>query len=288
MNKSIIVITLTALVLGACSTAPKHTLSSVSDGKTMSQKPIAGSGGYLTGDGPGLNPPDNIDAIPDAVPVAEALHPYANRPYEALENKYTPMTTVGNFKQYGIASWYGKKFHGVRTANGDKYDMYKMTAAHPTLPIPSYARVTNVVTKKSVIVRINDRGPFLHDRIIDLSYTAAHKLGIIGTGSSEVEVESIAPDKKNRPVTMAHEEPESDTSNHVFLQLGAFNTHEAAENFMSKLQGKLSADDKKLILFNEKKVTRVYFGPYASMADARSNQDQVRDTLGFMPIVSQR
>jgi len=103
------------------------------------------------------------------------------------------LTEVGEYRERGIASWYGKKFHGQRTSSGEVYDMYAMTAAHPTLPIPSYARVTSLANNKSVVVRINDRGPFLHDRIIDLSYVAAHKLGIVGKGSSEVEVESIVP-----------------------------------------------------------------------------------------------
>ena len=154
-------------------------------------KPVAGSGGYLPGDGPDENVPANLDTTPDAVPVSEPLHRYANQPYVALNKTYTPMTVPGNYKQRGIASWYGKKFNGQRTSSGEKYNMYAMTAAHPTLPIPSFARVTNVATRKSVVVRINDRGPFLHDRIIDLSYTAAHKLGIINNGSSEVEVESM-------------------------------------------------------------------------------------------------
>ena len=127
------------------------------------------------------------------MPKNEPLHRYANRPYIALGKTYTPMTVVGNFKERGIASWYGKKFNGERTSSGEIYDMYAMTAAHPTLPLPSYARVTNLANHKSVIVRVNDRGPFMKDRIIDLSYTAAYKLGIIGDGSSEVEVESINP-----------------------------------------------------------------------------------------------
>ena len=138
-----------------------------------SAKPVPGSGGYLAGDGPGASIPANLDAIPDAVPVSEPLHRYANQPYVALEKTYTPITVPGKFKQRGIASWYGKKFHGQRTSSGEKYNMYAMTAAHPILPIPSYARVTNVDTGKSVVVRINDRGPFMHDRVIDLSYTAA-------------------------------------------------------------------------------------------------------------------
>lgn len=168
------------LLLAACGSAP--------------QRKTPGSGGYLAGDGPGADIPVNLDAIPDAVPKSEPLHRYANRSYIALGKTYTPLTTVGNFKERGIASWYGKKFNGEKTSSGETYDMYAMTAAHPTLPLPSYARVTNLSNNKSVIVRVNDRGPFLNDRVIDLSYTAAYKLGIISDGSAEVEVVSLNPD----------------------------------------------------------------------------------------------
>jgi rare lipoprotein A len=187
MSNRAAVLIVTTLLLAACGSIPQH--------KTATPSPAAApsAGGYLPGDGPGANIPVNLDSIPDAVPKNEPLHRYANRPYIALGKTYTPMTVVGNFKERGIASWYGKKFNGERTSSGEIYDMYAMTAAHPTLPLPSYARVTNLANHKSVIVRVNDRGPFMKDRIIDLSYTAAYKLGIIGDGSSEVEVESINP-----------------------------------------------------------------------------------------------
>ncbi len=174
-------------MLAACGTVPQR--KEVTPGSSAGPS----GGGYLPGDGPGKNIPVNLDAIPDAVPKVEPLHRYANRPYIALGKTYTPMTVVGNFRERGMASWYGKKFNGERTSSGEIYDMYAMTAAHPTLPLPSYARVTNLANHKSVIVRINDRGPFMNDRIIDLSYTAAYKLGVIADGSAEVEVESIDP-----------------------------------------------------------------------------------------------
>ncbi len=120
---------------------------------------------------------------------AEPLHRFANSPYSVLGKTYIPLISPGGYKERGIASWYGRKFHGKRTASGEIYDMYSMSAAHPVLPIPSYARVTNLANKKSVVVRINDRGPFVHDRIIDLSYTAADKLGIVNNGGAEVVVE---------------------------------------------------------------------------------------------------
>lgn len=153
----------------------------------------AGKGGYYLDDGPGPNPPANLDAIPDAVPRVEPLHRGALRPYTVMGRNYTPMTAVAPYRARGVASWYGRRYHGKQTSSGEIYDMYAMTAAHTTLPIPSYARVTNIATGKSVVVRVNDRGPFIDSRLIDLSYTAAHKLGVLAGGSAVVEVETIVP-----------------------------------------------------------------------------------------------
>lgn len=165
--------------------------------QTPAQGPAAPAarrgGGYYQDDGPGQNAPANIAAIPDAEPKVEPLHRFANNPYTVFGQDYRPAREVRAFRQSGIGSWYGRKFHGQRTSSGEPYDMFAMTAAHPTLPIPSYARVTSVATKKSVIVRINDRGPFHSTRIIDLSYTAASKLGYINNGSAQLEVEQILP-----------------------------------------------------------------------------------------------
>ncbi len=138
----------------------------------------------------GTMPPD-VQAVPDAVPRDEPLLSGPNRPYTVLGQSYTPDTSAKTVKQRGHASWYGKKFHGNRTASGEIYDMFAMTAAHRTFPIPSYARVTLVSSGKSVVVRINDRGPFSQDRVIDLSYTAAAKLGIVSRGTAEVLVERV-------------------------------------------------------------------------------------------------
>lgn len=164
-------VALCAVVLAACSTVP---------GKR--------AGGFYQDDGPPERAPADLAATPDAVPRVEPLHPYANRPYTALGRRFTPIADDRPFRQRGLASWYGRQFHGNRTASGERYDMFAMTAAHPTLPIPSYARVTHVRTGASAIVRINDRGPFKPDRVIDLSYAAAVKLGIAATGTGEVEV----------------------------------------------------------------------------------------------------
>ena len=158
-------------------------------------KANSGRGGYYKDDGPGDDIPDNLESTVDPIPTIEPYSRTGNRPYVVFGKTYTPLTdTTASFKQRGIASWYGKKFHGKKTSSGEPYDMYKMTAAHPTLPIPSYARVTNIDSGKQIIVRINDRGPFHASRIIDLSYTAALKLGYLTKGSMEIEVERLLPE----------------------------------------------------------------------------------------------
>jgi len=142
-------------------------------------------------DGPQANPPPGLIDIPDAQPRIEPVRKGGpNKPYVALGQRYVPITDDRPYVERGLASWYGKKFHGRRTASGEPYDMYAMTAAHPTLPIPSYVRVRNPANGREVIVRINDRGPFHSTRIIDLSYTAALKLGVL-RGVAPVEVERI-------------------------------------------------------------------------------------------------
>jgi rare lipoprotein A len=154
-----------------------------------------GRGGYYLDDGPEEQVPAGLLDTPDAEPKVEPFAKGPSRPYSIFDKTYTPITDYRPFVQRGTGSWYGKKFHGQRTASGEIYNMYKMTAAHPTLPIPSYARVTNLRNGKQVIVRVNDRGPFHSERIIDLSYTAALKLGYINGGSSELEVERLLPDE---------------------------------------------------------------------------------------------
>jgi len=145
-------------------------------------------GGYYKDDGPGTRSPSSLASIPDATPRAEPLHRFANRPYEVFGKKYVPLASLQPYKQRGVASWYGKRFHGQKTASGETYDMYAMTAAHPTLPIPSYARVTSVKTGRQVVVRINDRGPFHGGRIIDLSKSAASQIGLVARGSGRVDL----------------------------------------------------------------------------------------------------
>lgn len=184
------------LALAACSSGPTRS--------TVDPGPFQGSaradksqvistvrpGAYYKDDGPGDNPPD-LDKIADAQPRAERMHRFANNPYEVFGKAYVPLRASDTFKQRGIGSWYGRRFHGQSTSSGDIYDMYGMTAAHPTLPIPSYVRVTNLSNGRSVVVRVNDRGPFHAGRVVDLSFVAAYKLGYAESGSALVEVESI-------------------------------------------------------------------------------------------------
>jgi rare lipoprotein A len=155
--------------------------------------PQSRGGGYYKDDGPGDKAPTDLAAIPDAEPRVEPLHRFANNPYTVFGQDYLPLRDNQPYKARGIGSWYGRKFHGQKTSSGEPYDMYGMTAAHPTLPIPSYVRVTNPANGRSVVVRVNDRGPFHSGRIIDLSYTAAAKLGYVNVGSTRVEVEQILP-----------------------------------------------------------------------------------------------
>ncbi|MDH4215640.1 MAG: septal ring lytic transglycosylase RlpA family protein [Gallionella sp.] len=302
MSRKIVVLIWVTLVLSACSSTPQRKADS---GATAAP----GGGGYLPGDGPGAGTNINLDAIPDAVPRSEPLHRYANRPYIALGKTYTPLTGTGNFMQRGTASWYGKKFHGQRTSSGEVYDMYAMTAAHPTLPIPSYARVTNLANQKSVVVRINDRGPFLHERAIDVSYTAAHKLGIIGNGSGEVEVESLAANTEATPIAARElvptKPPENSTplpvavatlapaslessETSVYLQLGAFESQQNAETFLEKMRGELSGTGKHLKLSSRDGLVRVHIGPYGSQNEARENAEKMSGMLGFKPMLNLR
>jgi rare lipoprotein A len=166
-----------------------------------------GSGDYRR-DGPHANPPANLQAVPDATPRIEPLASGPNRPYVIAGKRYVPDTTGRPYRVKGRASWYGRQFHGRPTSSGEPYDMYAMTAAHPTLPIPSYARVTRVDNGRSVIVRINDRGPFIDSRVIDLSYVAAYKLDTLSKGTGEVIVEWISPDDIRNGTALAKASPQ--------------------------------------------------------------------------------
>ena len=191
-----------AVVLNGCSSVPLAPVQGSAPSTPQASTPDtpllppagSGRGAYYKDDGPADVIPEGLANTPDAEPRIEPVNPRTSRPYVVFGKTYTPITHQRPVRQRGIASWYGKKFHGQKTASGELYDMFKMTAAHPTLPIPSYARVTHIASGRQIIVRINDRGPFHSGRVIDLSYTAALKLGYLGRGSGEVEVERLLPD----------------------------------------------------------------------------------------------
>ncbi|PLC04955.1 septal ring lytic transglycosylase RlpA family protein [Variovorax sp. RO1] len=165
-----------ALVLAGCASGPRSSGGGVASGR----------------DGPGSNIPSDLDRVPDAEPRIEAIRSSGgtSKPYTVLGRGYQPITDDRPFRESGIASWYGRKFHAASTASGEPYDMYAMTAAHKTLPLPSYVRVRNPANGREVIVRVNDRGPFVDGRVIDLSYTAALKLDLL-RGVAPVEIERI-------------------------------------------------------------------------------------------------
>lgn len=174
----------------------------------------------------------DVSKIPDAVPKKEPLSRYGNLPYSVNGYRYSILPTAKGYSETGIASWYGTKFHRHRTSSGEKYDLRQMTAAHRTLPIPCYANITNLRNGKHVIVKINDRGPFEKNRLIDLSYVAAKKIGILGKGTGLVRVTTIDPSKPIVPqkikATQIIQHP------HIYLQVGAYSSLEHAKTIQIK------------------------------------------------------
>jgi rare lipoprotein A len=176
------------------------------------------------------SPPPDISAIPEPVPKVEPRSERGNPPfYDVLGKRYFVMPQAAGYAERGVASWYGPGFHEERTSNGESYDMYAMTAAHKTLPLPAYVQVTNLSNGKSVTVRVNDRGPFKDGRIIDLSYTAAAKLDMLKQGTAFVEVRALTPGDTAAPA--------SAPSNSLFVQAGAFATEANANALLARLQG---------------------------------------------------
>ncbi len=271
--------------------------------------PAAGSGrgGYYLDDGPGDNPPAGLRQVPDAVVKAEPLSRYANRPYAVFGKTYVPMNGDAQFAQRGVASWYGKKFHGQRTSSGEIYDMYKMTAAHPTLPIPSYARITSVSTGAQVVVRINDRGPFHSSRIVDVSYTAALKLGLLGKGSHEVQLERLLPGGAVTPAPQAAAPvaeqsvvlqsdaqladvgavaPVRAHTDGYYLQLGAFSVAERAAEVRSKVLASGAVSIVEVVQSGA--LHRLFGGPFDSRAEALEAARELPAALAIKPIVVRR
>jgi rare lipoprotein A len=308
MRAIALAIVLTGLLSG-CGALSKRD-ASLPEAKT----PPSRSGGYYKDDGPGANPPPNLDSIPDATPRAEPLHRFANRPYQVFGKDYVPFTSVAPFSQQGAASWYGKRYHGSKTSSGETYDMYAMSAAHTVLPIPSYVRVTNLGNGRSVVVRVNDRGPFHGDRVIDLSYTAAYRLGILEAGSAPVAIEAIVPGQAPaaqtpQPVEASAAPAQSPPrvapatavtapnsaapapsvapaqAGGVFLQLGAFAVLESAENFRGRVQRDLAWLAQPLEVLAAGGLYRLQLGPYRSPDEARPVAERIQAELNVRPLV---
>ncbi|MDX1498622.1 MAG: septal ring lytic transglycosylase RlpA family protein [Woeseiaceae bacterium] len=208
---------------------------------------LAGCGSAPVRDGGPARGTGGIASLPDdAVPRPEPRSRYGNSPvYEVFGKRYRVMPTSTGYRERGVASWYGRKFHGNLTAMREPYDMYAMTAAHKSLPLPTYVRVRNLKNDRSVIVRVNDRGPFVHNRIIDLSYAAALKLDMVRDGTSLVEVEAITFDEPpgDRPTARATAmppaaapAPAAGTEHQVFVQVGAFSSRDNAERRLALLR----------------------------------------------------
>ncbi|HTN64659.1 MAG TPA: septal ring lytic transglycosylase RlpA family protein [Burkholderiaceae bacterium] len=328
-----------ALILAACGSVPPQPsatrpASTPAPTASAATRPLpvlppagSGRGGYYLDDGPGDAPPDGLLAIPDAVPKIEPYAKATLRPYVVFGKTYTPITDERPLKQRGVGSWYGKKFHGQKTSSGELYDMYQMTAAHPTLPLPSYARVTNLKTGVQVIVRVNDRGPFRSDRVIDLSYTAALKLGYLTHGSTELEVERLLPDEILRmaaqrqdsqnseapalasietplqertvvaeqrpPLTLIADAPAAPSitpaaGGGFYLQLGAYSQAANAEALRARLAQNWAAGLPLPEVVQYGALFRVHSGPFASRYDAASAARQVPGAGAAQPMIVQR
>ena len=295
-----------AILIALCACTASPTRAPVAPGasgaapSSSAPSSSARSGGYYKDDGPGENPPANLDSIPDAIPKLEPLHRFANRPYSVFGHDYIPATSLRPYKERGLASWYGRKFHNQRTSTGEPYDMYAMTAAHPTLPLPSFARVTNVATGRSVVVRVNDRGPFHPGRIIDLSYAAAYKIGIAQRGSGEVEVESVlptgTPPTPTAPLPMvgageagvATQIPVEQETGGFVVQLGAFANNANAQAFVAHVANQIAALGVEAKVREEGGLYRVVVGPYPTRDDARRTADRLREALGLDGMVKSR
>ena len=234
------------------------------------------------------HPPSNLALLPDPVPRTEPRSRYGNKsPYEVLGKTYYVMPTLGNYREYGTASWYGTKFHGQSTSSGEPYDMYQLTAAHRSLPIPSYVRITNLDNHKTAIVRVNDRGPFHSERLIDVSYAAAVKLGFADRGTARVVVEvidgsdSIDTRVAKQETTVPHAtvsaptsalaavppEPAVPSGGQIFLQAGAFRDPAGADRLRDDLVA-LVGDSVSVQRTSDAKYYRVRVGPVGQMSEA--------------------
>ncbi len=308
-------------LLVACGGKSAHKPNITPAPSTKAETP-AGKGGYYLDDGPGDNAPADIDSIPDAELRTETPLTRANKPYSALGQKYMPMTSYVPYVKRGMASWYGKRYHGKKTSSGEIYDMYAMTGAHTTLPIPSYVKVTNPENGRSVVVRINDRGPFKHDRLIDLSYAAAYKLRLTAQGSGLVEVQSLdtsaeamqriaytrsgeatntLPEKPlqvvqtstTMPITNNSAPTNAVTSNNTdmsfasyYVQAGAFKNEINGELLQKKILGLDIGGNAAVANVYNNGLYRVKIGPFDTKKEADIAANKVRKQLNISAIVT--
>jgi rare lipoprotein A len=249
-------------------------------------------GGFYNDDAPDGPMPVNLDSVADAAPRAEPFNWRANEPYTVFGKEYVPYKALVEYRRQGTISWYGRKFHGQRTWSGEVYDMYAMTAAHPTLAIPSYVRIRNLENGRSVVVRINDRGPFHSGRVMDVSYAAAHKLGFASSGAATVEVESIlfagTPPPAAKPEAPADSAPllqATEDRRGIFLQLGAFGSSSNAESFRDKLQPKLAELQLSAHNVLRDRLYRVQVGPFNSRPEATQSAEKLQEFVGIKPVV---
>ena len=209
-------------------------------------------------------PPAGVESIPDAVPHAEPRSAHGNPPfYDVLGRRYFVLSAADGYLERGVASWYGPTFHGGNTSSGELYDMYGMSAAHKTLPLPTYARVTNLRNGRSVVVRINDRGPFVANRLIDLSYTAATRLDMIREGTTLVEVRALTPGAPDELTRSAQSPPPS-----LYVQAGAYADAHNAQHQLERLHAAgLASAFIVSPLEGKSRLYRVRLGPVGSVAE---------------------
>lgn len=271
-------------------------------------EPAPQGGGYYLDDGPADLRPANLDQMPSAVPQVEPLAIRNTRPYTVMGQSFTPQTSLEEpYNEKGRASWYGRKFHGARTANGEIYDMHQMTAAHPTLPLPSYARVTNLENGRQVIVRVNDRGPFLRGRIIDLSYAAAFQLGYIDQGSAQVQVEKMTPEKiaqyhEEKRSRLAAKQPAgqvqqvaapsreeilSASRQPLYLQIGAFGNLNNAQALLGQVNERHQVLGKVGQILSESGIHRVLIGPFQNVDQVNEAAIELSAVVDVQPVIKQ-
>lgn len=229
--------------------------------------------------------PDDVSNVPDAVPKHEPKSRYGNMDsYEVFGKRYYTKDSSDGYVAHGKASWYGTKFHGARTSSGETYDMYEMTAAHTTLPLPTYARVTNTNNGKSVIVKINDRGPFHSDRIIDLSYAAASRIGIVNQGVGHVKVEAIKPNEfKSAPIPTLMSAENKKTEKY-YLQIAAFGDKTYAEKMMKELENMIE-QPMQISQKTPSDFYRVQVGPFKDEPSAKAFESKLTSLISEKPVL---